>query len=63
MKNNSQTQTIYLVTFAHFKFKGYHSMYILDPAETKQVGALTNPIGLKVAGENNPQNKIFKKIT
>lgn len=48
---NKTHRRICVITFnqADLLYNGYHSLYILEPAETKEVQALSNPIGLKVA--------------
>lgn len=47
---NKTHRKICIITFnqADLIYQSYHSMYILEPAETKQVEANSDPIGLKI---------------
>ena len=49
--SNKTHRKLCIITFnnADLLYTSYHSMYILEPAETKQVEAAGDPFGLKVA--------------
>ena len=49
--SNKTHKKLCIITFnnADLLYNSYHSMYILEPAETKQVEAASDPFGLKVA--------------